>query len=130
MINGMKMLATGGVYADELWMGNLPLIAEGQEAEAITCAKILWYAWCHAVVAQTVWPEFAELIDYPLLAKYDESDAMVLEGTMCWCREKVFVHANTEKSRGIYVETPESRHGKPSVQHPVLGVAVVDGRAQ
>ena len=36
VINGMKMLATGGVYADELWIGNLLPMAKGQEAEAIT----------------------------------------------------------------------------------------------
>ena len=43
--------------------------------------------------------------DYPLSAKYDESDAMVLCDNVLVPWEKVFVHANTEKSRGIYVET-------------------------
>ena len=111
VINGMKMLATGGVYADELWIGNLLPIAKGQEAEAITCAVPCGMPgvtlWSRKPFGQSLRNDF----DYPLSAKYDESDAMVLCDNVLVPWEKVFVHANTDKSRGIYVETPSHAMG-------------------
>lgn len=78
VISGMKMLATGGVYADELWIGNLLPIADGREAEAITCAVPCGTPgltlWSRKPFGQDLRNKF----DYPLSAKYDESDAMVL----------------------------------------------------
>ena len=38
VVSGMKMLATGGVFADELWIGNLIPLAPDQKRESITCA--------------------------------------------------------------------------------------------
>src|ERR671934_1279263 len=38
VISGMKMLATGAVFADEIWIGNLIPLAPSQAKEAITCA--------------------------------------------------------------------------------------------
>src|SRR5260370_12718275 len=37
-ISGMKLLATGAVFADELWVGNVQPVAPDRVAEAITCA--------------------------------------------------------------------------------------------
>jgi 4-hydroxyphenylacetate 3-monooxygenase len=111
VISGMKMLATGGVYADELWIGNLLPIAEGQEAEAVTCAVPCGTEgvslWSRKPFGQGLQNKF----DYPLSAKYDESDVMVLCDNVFVPWEKVFVHANTEMSRGIYVATPSHAMG-------------------
>jgi len=38
IITGMKMLETGGVYADEVWIGNLTPIDDKFKAESITAA--------------------------------------------------------------------------------------------
>ena len=111
VISGMKMLATGGVYADELWIGNLLPIAAGREAESITCAVPC------AAPGLTLWSRkpsaqgLANNFDYPLSAKYDESDAMVLCDNVFVPWEKVFVHDNAEMSRAIYVQTPSHAMG-------------------
>jgi 4-hydroxyphenylacetate 3-monooxygenase len=111
VISGMKMLATGGVYADELWIGNLLPIAAGREAEAITCAVPC------GTEGLTLWSrkpfgrDLRNKFDYPLSAKYDESDAMVLCDNVFVPWEKVFVHDNAEMSRAIYVETPSHAMG-------------------
>ena len=34
----MKMMATGAVFADEVWIGNLTPIDESGQSESITCA--------------------------------------------------------------------------------------------
>ena len=111
VISGMKMLATGGVYADELWIGNLLPIAEGREAESITCAIACntpgLTLWSRKPFGQDLRNKF----DYPLSAKYDESDAMVLCDNVFVPWEKVFVHDNAEMSRGIYVQTPSHAMG-------------------
>ncbi|HYT46961.1 MAG TPA: 4-hydroxyphenylacetate 3-hydroxylase N-terminal domain-containing protein, partial [Burkholderiales bacterium] len=38
VISGMKMLATGAVFANEIWIGNLLPLAPTQLAESVTCA--------------------------------------------------------------------------------------------
>ena len=38
VITGMKMLATGAVFANEIWIGNVLPLAPDQKQEAITCA--------------------------------------------------------------------------------------------
>lgn len=38
VISGMKMLATGAIFANELWIGNLIPLAPDQLAESVTCA--------------------------------------------------------------------------------------------
>ena len=38
VLNGMKMLATGAVFADELWIGNIIPLAPSQIKESVTCA--------------------------------------------------------------------------------------------
>ena len=36
-ISGMKMLATGALYANDIWIGNVIPLAPDQKKEAITC---------------------------------------------------------------------------------------------
>src|SRR5215467_11356329 len=38
VISGMKMLATGALYANEIWIGNVLPLAPDQKKESITCA--------------------------------------------------------------------------------------------
>jgi 4-hydroxyphenylacetate 3-monooxygenase len=38
VISGMKMLATGAIFANEIWIGNLVPLAADQLAQSITCA--------------------------------------------------------------------------------------------
>ena len=111
VIAGMKMLATGGVYADELWIGNLLPIAPEQKSEAITCAVPCntkgVTLWSRKPFAQDLHNRF----DYPLSARFDESDVMVLCDDVLVPWEKVFVHDDAEMSRGIYVQTPSHCYG-------------------
>jgi 4-hydroxyphenylacetate 3-monooxygenase len=110
-ISGLKMLATGAVFADELWIGNLLPIGPDQKKEAITCAVPCnakgVTLWSRKPMGQDVRYAF----DYPLSARFDESDAMVMCDNVEVPWEKIFVHENTEMSRGIYVETPSHCFG-------------------
>ena len=52
VISGMKMLATGALYANEIWIGNVIPLAPDQKKEAITCAIPCNAPGLVAVVAQ------------------------------------------------------------------------------
>ena len=52
VISGMKMLATGALYANEIWIGNVLPLAPDQKKQAITCAVRMQRAGTYALVAQ------------------------------------------------------------------------------
>jgi len=83
VISGLKMLATGALYANELWIGNLLPLAPNQKNESITCA----------------------------LPCATPGNAMVVCEDVFVPWERVFVHDNAEMSREIYVQTPSHCYG-------------------
>ena len=111
VISGMKMLATGAAFANEIWIGNVLPLAPDQKKEAITCAIP-----CNAA-GLTLWSRkplslaSATEFDSPLGYRYDETDSMLLckEVKVPW--HKVFVHGDALLSRGIYVTTPSHCFG-------------------
>ena len=111
VISGMKMLATGAVFANEIWIGNLLPLAEDQAAESITCAVPCnapgLTLWSRKPLEPTASCEF----EGPLAYRYDESDAMLLcnEVKVPW--ERVFVHRDTRRARQIYIETAAHTYG-------------------
>lgn len=111
VISGMKMLATGAVFANEIWIGNLLPLAEDQAAESITCAVPCnapgLTLWSRKPLEPTASCEF----EGPLAYRFDESDAMLLckEVKVPW--ERVFVHRDTNRARQIYIETAAHTYG-------------------
>jgi 4-hydroxyphenylacetate 3-monooxygenase len=106
VISGMKMLATGAIFANELWIGNLIPLAPDQAAESVTCAIPMsapgLSLWSRKPFEPNVECEF----EGPLTYRFDETDSMVLceEVTVPW--ERVFVHNDARLARAIYIETP------------------------
>jgi 4-hydroxyphenylacetate 3-monooxygenase len=111
VISGMKMLATGALYANEIWIGNVIPLAPDQKKEAITCAVPCnapgLALWSRKPAMASVTSEF----DSPLAWRYDESDSMVLcdEVKVKW--ENVFVNDDALLSRDIYIKTPSHCFG-------------------
>jgi 4-hydroxyphenylacetate 3-monooxygenase len=105
-VAGMKMLATGAVYADEILIGNLTPIADKFKSEAITAALPLnapgVSLWARQPYAQYV----AHEADYPLSYRFDETDSVLVcdQVKIPWSR--VFLHDDAAMSRRIYIETP------------------------
>jgi 4-hydroxyphenylacetate 3-monooxygenase len=111
VISGMKMLATGAVFANEIWIGNVIPLAPDQKKEAITCAIPCnapgLQLWSRLPIEQNCSSEF----DSPLAYRYDESDSMLLcdEVKVPW--ERVFVHDDALLSRNVYILTPSHCYG-------------------
>jgi len=111
VISGMKMLATGAVFANEIWIGNLIPLAPNQLAESITCAipvgapgVTLWSRKPFELAARC---EF----DSPLAWRFDETDSMVMCDNVKVPWERVFVHMDAVLARDIYIKTPGHCYG-------------------
>ncbi|MGQ0544001.1 MAG: 4-hydroxyphenylacetate 3-hydroxylase family protein [Betaproteobacteria bacterium] len=111
VISGMKMLATGAVFANEIWIGNLIPLAPNQLAESITCAIPVnakgVTLWSRKAFERHAPSEF----ENPLTWRFDETDSMVMceEVKVPW--ERVFVHMDAILSREIYIKTPGHCYG-------------------
>ena len=111
VVTGMKMLATGAVFANELWIGNLLPLAPTQLAESVTCA-IPCNApgvtlWSRKAFEQHAPSEF----ENPLTWRFDETDSMVMCENVKVPWEKVFVHMDAILAREIYIKTPGHCYG-------------------
>ena len=111
VISGMKMLATGAVFANDIWIGNLIPLAPGQLAESVTCAVPVnakgLALWSRKPFEQHAPVEF----ENPLAHRFDETDSMVMcdEVKVPW--ERVFVHNDAILAREIYIRTPAHCYG-------------------
>ena len=111
VISGMKMLATGAVFANEIWIGNLIPLAPNQLAESITCAIPV------NAPGVTLWSrkpferEAASEFDSPLAWRFDETDSMVMCESVKVPWERVFVHMDALLARDIYIRTPGHCYG-------------------
>lgn len=111
VISGMKMLATSGVFCDEIWVGNLLPLAPNQVKEAVTCAVPVnaegLTLWSRQAIERNAANEF----DSPLTWRYDETDSMVLCDNVFVPWERVFVLGDTSLAREIYIRTPAHCYG-------------------
>jgi 4-hydroxyphenylacetate 3-monooxygenase len=111
VISGMKMLATGAVFANEIWIGNLIPLAPDQLPESITCAVPVnargLTLWSRKPFERHAPSEF----ENPLAWRFDETDSMVMceEVKVPW--ERVFVHMDGIRARDIYIKTPGHCYG-------------------
>ncbi len=106
IISGMKMLATGAVLANEIWIGNLLPLAPDQAAESITCAVPVNAPGLSLWARKPFEPNAEREFEAPLTYRYDETDSMVLCDQVKVPWERVFVHNDARLSRSIYFETP------------------------
>ena len=106
IISGMKMLATGAAYADDIWIGNIHPLAPEMAAQAVTCAVPCnahgLSLWSRQPFTSADQPE----ADRPLAWRFDETDSMVLCDRVHVPWERVFLLDDARLSREIYTATP------------------------
>jgi 4-hydroxyphenylacetate 3-monooxygenase len=111
VVSGMKMLATGAVFANEIWVGNLIPLAPTQLAESVTCAVPCnapgLTLWSRKPFERHAQSEF----DSPLTYRFDETDSMVMCDNVKVPWERVFVHNDAILAREIYIKTPGHCYG-------------------
>jgi len=102
-LSGIKMLATGAVFADEMWIGNLIPLDEKFKSEAITCGLPVNAKGVSLWARQSVEEKVKCEVDYPLSYRFDESDSVLVCDRAFVPWERVFLHNDAANSRGIYI---------------------------
>jgi 4-hydroxyphenylacetate 3-monooxygenase len=106
IVSGMKMMATGAVFADEVWIGNLTAIDEKRRSESITAALPINTPGVSFWAREPYERHARHEADYPLSYRYDETDTVLVCDRVRVPWERVFLHNNGGMSRRIYIETP------------------------
>ena len=106
ILSGMKMLATGAVFADEVWVGNLAPLDDKRNAESITCAIPMNASGLSLWARQPYALHAANATDYPLSYRFDETDSVLVCENVKVPWERIFLHDNGAMSRAIYLQTP------------------------
>jgi 4-hydroxyphenylacetate 3-monooxygenase len=109
-LTGMKMLATGAVFADEVWIGNLTPIDDKFKSESITCAIPVNTPGVSFWSRQSFERQARHVADYPLASQFDETDSVLICDDVKVPWERVFLHNNGQMSRGIYIQTPSNAY--------------------
>jgi 4-hydroxyphenylacetate 3-monooxygenase len=105
-VSGMKMLATGAVFADEVWIGNLTAIDDKRASESITAAMPIATPGVSFWAREPYERHARHEADYPLSYRFDETDTVLVCDRVRIPWERVFLHNNGAMSRRIYIETP------------------------
>lgn len=111
VVHGMKMLATGAILANEIWIGNILPLAPENKAESITFAVACNEPGLSLWSRKPLEPASGSAIDHPLSWRFDETDAMVLFDHVHIPWERVFVHEDVALSRELYLKTPAHAYG-------------------
>src|SRR5262249_50563571 len=101
-----KMLATGAVFADEVWIGNLTPIDDKRANESITCALPVNTPGVSFWTREPYERHARHEADYPLSFRFDETDTVLVCDLVKVPWERVFLYNNGAMSRRIYIETP------------------------
>jgi 4-hydroxyphenylacetate 3-monooxygenase len=106
ILNGIKMLGTGAVFSDVIWVGNLLPLAPDQKQQAVTCAMPA------NANGLSIWTRKSSEhyaigpIDNPFSSRYDESDGVVVFENVKVPWEHVFLLDDVGLSREMYFKTP------------------------
>ena len=111
ILNGMKMLGTSAVFADDTWVGNLLPLAPDQGKESITCAVALNAPGVSIWSRKPFERHAVSAFDNPLSSRFDETDSMVIFEDVRVPWERVFIHDDAALSRDIYFDTPSHAMG-------------------
>src|ERR1700758_2929257 len=106
IVSGMKMLATGAIFGDEVYIGNLTAIDDSRKGESITAAIPNNAPGVSFWAREPYERHSRHAADYPLSYRFDENDAVLVCDRVRIPWERVFLHNNGAWSRRIYIETP------------------------
>jgi 4-hydroxyphenylacetate 3-monooxygenase len=105
VVSGMKLLATGSIFADEVWVGNVQPLAPDRKKEAITFAIPINTPGVTLWSRKPMEPTAASEFDNPLSYRFDETDAIVMFDNVQVPWERVFCHDDPILSRDMYYKT-------------------------
>jgi 4-hydroxyphenylacetate 3-monooxygenase len=105
-IRGGKMLATGGVFANEVFVTCIQPLREGEEPYAMSFA-VPMNAKGLKILSRRSYEEAAtSVFDYPLATRFDENDAVLYFDDVKASWERVFVNQDVAMCQKQFHATP------------------------
>ena len=120
VITGMKMLATGAVFSNEILIGNLIPLDPQFSKYALTCVVPCNAPGLKLWVRQPYARNVGAQLDYPMSYQFDETDCVVVCDNVKIPWDKVIIHNDADLSRNCYLMTPAQLLRKPPVERPLL----------
>jgi 4-hydroxyphenylacetate 3-monooxygenase len=109
-IRGGKMLATGGVFANEVFVTCIQPLREGEESYAVSFV-VPMNARGLKILSRRSYEEAAtSVFDYPLASRFDENDAVLYFEDVKVPWERVFVNRNVAMCQRQFHATPAHVH--------------------
>lgn len=105
-IRGAKMLGTGTVLSNELFVANLQPLKAGEERLAFSCALPMATKGIKILSRKSFEQHAVSEFDNPLGSKYDENDALVYFDDVKVPWDRVFTHRNVQACMAQFHETP------------------------
>jgi 4-hydroxyphenylacetate 3-monooxygenase len=105
-IRGAKMLGTGSIMANEVFVANLQPLKAGEEALAFSCALPMNTPGLRVLSRKSYEAHAVSVFDNPLSARFDENDALLYFDDVKVPWERVFVHRDTDMCRAQFHDTP------------------------
>lgn len=106
VLNGVKMIGTGTVFSDVVWVGNFLQLSPDQKGQAVTCA-VPANAPGLSIWARKPFEQYSlGPLDSPFTSRFDESDAVVIFENVKVPWERVFLLDDPQLSREVYFKSP------------------------
>lgn len=115
-ISGGQQLATGGVYSDWLQVSTIHPQQPGDEAYAFNVAIPMSAPGLKLYPRRAYAMQATNEREYPLSARFDESDCFVVLDNVFVPWEHVFVYRNLEACRDQWFKTPAHMYGNHQAQ--------------
>ena len=105
-IRGGKMLATGGVFANEVFVTCIQPLREGEEAYAISFAAPMNSKGLKILSRRSYEEGATSVFDYPLASRFDENDAVLYFDDVKVPWNRVFVNQDIAMCQKQFHATP------------------------
>jgi 4-hydroxyphenylacetate 3-monooxygenase len=105
-IRGAKMLATGAVFANEIFVTCIQPLRPGDEKYAVSFVVPMNTPGLKVLSRKSYEESAASVFDSPLAARFDENDAVIYFDDVLVPWERVFVDSNLEMCQKQFHATP------------------------
>lgn len=105
-IRGAKMLGTGSIMANEVFVANLQPLKPGEENLAFSCAIPMGTKGVKVLSRKSFEQHAVSEFDNPLGSKFDENDALIYFQDVKVPWDRVFTYKNTDACRAQFHDTP------------------------
>jgi 4-hydroxyphenylacetate 3-monooxygenase len=105
-IRGAKMLGTGSIMANEVFVANLQPLKPGEEDLAFSCAIEMNARGLRVLSRKSYEANAVSVYDSPLSSRYDENDAVIYFDDVKVPWDRIFVHRNVDLCRAQFHDTP------------------------